>query len=503
MKDAIYVFVPPILGCLFLWAIISGIFISEIELDSFTYVRCLALILLYYAARVSHTKSFILYIILLIGLLQAIVALGQQISYIKSNHSLFAITGLLSNPGEFGGYQAITLVITAALTKECKKHRRFILLPALLIIGYSVIISDSRAAWLASIFGIITLFYQPIANTVGRYKKWIILPIIIIVALSAIAVFNYRSGSANSRLLIWRVSADMICDAPILGHGLSSFNKHYMLYQAEFFKKNPDSAFAKVADNVAYPYNEFLHIWIELGIVGLLLFTVALIMMLYQAENKIRSPLIALSVFSMFSYPASTNALLALFPLLAGLALPQKQYKYGNIMTGCLIIFVLSLGLAEQNYIKESNRNLQKALLTADKQSELYIRHNVRRLTEYPQLNTLYSLFLTKQSGTIDHKKLNLIFPTCENWCDIGNIYEKMDSLHLAEKFYQTASFMVPTRFTPKYLLFKMYQSENRTNKAIKMAEEILRMPLKVENTYTLKRKTEIKAFLKHTDKSF
>lgn len=493
---------PKVLAIFFLWIIVSGVFISRIELYSFTYVRCFAVMLLYYAAKLFNTKSFILYAILSIGLLQALVAFGQQLSYIKSNHFLFDITGLLSNPGEFGGYQAITLVITATLAKECTDKRyKLILFLVLLIIGYSVIISDSRASWLASLFGMAALFYQPIINIVGRYKTRIILPMIVIAVILVIAIFKYRSGSANSRILIWRVSANMICDAPLWGHGLASFNKYYMLYQAEFFKENSNSPFTKVADNVAYPYNEFLHIWIELGAVGLFLFIVASAMILYQAENKIRSPIIALLFFSMFSYPASTNALLMFFPLLAGIALSQKQCKYGNSIGACLIVFVSWLCITEQQYIKELNHNLQKALLVTDKQSELYIENNTYHIVEYPQLNTLYSLVLAKQSSIVDYRKINLIFPTCENWCDIGNIYEKMDSFDIAEKYYKIASFMVPTRFTPKYLLFKMYRTENRTNEAVKIAEEILRMPLKVENTYTLRHKAEINAFLEYMNK--
>ena len=38
-----------------------------------------------------------------------------------------------------------------------------------------------------------------------------------------ISIYYYKKDSADGRLLIWRVSIDMIADAPLVGHGIGTF----------------------------------------------------------------------------------------------------------------------------------------------------------------------------------------------------------------------------------------------------------------------------------------
>lgn len=49
------------------------------------------------------------------------------------------------------------------------------------------------------------------------------------------------------------------------------FQAKYMDYQAKYFERNPNSEFINLADNVKYPFNEFIKIAVEFGLVGLIL----------------------------------------------------------------------------------------------------------------------------------------------------------------------------------------------------------------------------------------
>ena len=91
----------------------------------------------------------------------------------------------------------------------------------------------------------------------------------------AVGLYFYRSGSADARLLIWRVSLDMIADRPLTGFGPGNFPRYYMLYQADWFRAHPDSEFAAVADNAVYSFNEYIKLAVEEGLPGLLLFVAA------------------------------------------------------------------------------------------------------------------------------------------------------------------------------------------------------------------------------------
>ena len=46
---------------------------------------------------------------------------------------------------------------------------------------------------------------------------------------------------------------------------------HYMDYQADYFEKHPADSYSILADNVQYPFCEYLRIIIDYGIIGILL----------------------------------------------------------------------------------------------------------------------------------------------------------------------------------------------------------------------------------------
>ncbi len=487
-----------LLGLFFLWGILSGIFVAGLEADSFIYIRWLVLALFYWGARLSANRFPILAVIVLVGVVQAAVAIGQQVGWMESNHPMFPVTGLLGNPGQLGGFQAVALVVAVALFMErTDRYVRLLLLFSSFVLAYTVALADSRAAWIASLLGMAALFHAQVMRIVKHCKRWAVPLVATAVVVLSVITFNYRSESAKGRMLIWRVCADMICDKSLVGHGLSSFNKHYMHYQAAYFERHPHSEFAKVADNAAYPYNEFLHCWIELGAVGLLFFVVALVLTMYAAERKIRAPLVALLAFSMFSYPVFVNALLVLFPVLLGLSAPRRTRRWGNVVAAGMLAVALLLGYLEYNFIKEAGKILQKEIVAADDRTEQYVGRNFHRIAEYPRLNMLYAQVLVNRPELASSEKIGLVLPTCENWCDIGELYLNRDSLNAAERYYVEASYMVPTRMRPKYLLFKLYCRTGRMRNAAETAREILEMSLKMENSYTLKRKVEVREFLK------
>lgn len=49
-----------------------------------------------------------------------------------------------------------------------------------------------------------------------------------------------------------------------------SFDANYMLYQAAYFRSHPDSPFAILADNVKAPFNEYLWMAAQWGLVSLI-----------------------------------------------------------------------------------------------------------------------------------------------------------------------------------------------------------------------------------------
>ncbi|MFR5871588.1 MAG: O-antigen ligase family protein [Alistipes sp.] len=111
----------------------------------------------------------------------------------------------------------------------------------------------------------------------------------IVLAATAVSVaaglYFIKKESADGRLLIGRCTWEMIREKPLTGHGYRCFEAGYMLRQARYFERNPESGFAPLADNVKHPFNEFLLLTAEFGAVALLL-TALWIASLIRAYRK-------------------------------------------------------------------------------------------------------------------------------------------------------------------------------------------------------------------------
>ncbi len=399
------------------------------------------------------------------GAVQSILAVLQQSGFTESNHSFFDITGFFGNPGQMGGFQAVAFVAACLLLKSMGvKFFKLIVVASIILIAYSLFLADSRASFVAAATGL-TVVYRHQVFGLFRNRKWLILPTVFCMAGIGILMYFYRSESVDARLLIWRVSMDMFVDMPLFGHGPGSFMKEYMLYQADYSARYPDSRLLNVADNVAYPYNEALHILVEYGIVGILAVICALAAIFRTARNIASlAPFIVILLFSLFSYPSYKLGLLVLFPITAGMSGKNIELTRRDRVILCAILSAF-LGLSCSSIIK---RQTDDRLLVLDC---------------YP--------------GKITEELIPHLRPTCENWCLIGDYYFMKSKFTEAEMYYRTASEMIPTRMLPSYSLWKLYVYQGRTEEASNIARHILRQSVKVENTYTLRVRSEIRKWLK------
>jgi hypothetical protein len=147
----------------------------------------------------------------------------------------------------------------------------------------------SRAAWLGAIAGIAYLawhkynlihFFKQRCHQTLKLFKWVItfrnrtiVAILVLVLLAgSLSLYHYKKDSADGRMLIWTVTANIIKDYPLLGVGQDMFKAHYMDYQADYFRNHPNSKYEQVADDNQYAFNELLNTWAENGLIGFLLF---------------------------------------------------------------------------------------------------------------------------------------------------------------------------------------------------------------------------------------
>jgi O-antigen ligase len=114
---------------------------------------------------------------------------------------------------------------------------------------------------------------------------------------------NIASSSMGMRMVLWKHTIELIQDRPLLGFGTGGFEEAY----SQKIKDNPDWEKNIMHD----PHNQFLKIWVEMGMLGLIVFLGMLASSLFQKSSKMYfhlgiGVLLAWCATSLFSSHFST-----------------------------------------------------------------------------------------------------------------------------------------------------------------------------------------------------
>jgi O-antigen ligase len=203
----------------------------------------------------------------------AIVALAGIVQYAR--HRGVAAEGVLRmvavyrSPDNFALYLGRLAPIAAAiaLLAPLTKRTRALYggLGALCLLG--VLLSFTRGAWLGDAAALLV-----VAAFAGR--NWLATAVgagaVAGVGLASVqakriqSIFTFTPGSTGfSRLELWRATASMIRDHPLLGVGLDNFLYQYPRYILPEARNEPD---------LSHPHNWLLDFWSRIGIFGLAAF---------------------------------------------------------------------------------------------------------------------------------------------------------------------------------------------------------------------------------------
>lgn len=478
------------IGCFILWSLLCTLACGEINYIAF--IRLALFVSIFFIVCKIPNKGVINIAIIVVGALQAVWAILQQCGIAGSNSPYFEVTGFSRSSGILGGFQAIALATALLCQKKTNKVIPFALVSIPLL--YSMLISGSRAAIPAFAFATAFLFREKISALV-KAKKWFVFPVCLILIVSIVSLYLYRPESANARLLIWKVTAGIIQDNPIFGIGPGRFRAEYMLYQAKYFTENPTSIFASVADNAAYPYNEYLRITTEYGIIGLFLLMFFIFTLFKNAADKDQTcPLLALLVFSCFSFPTENPLTSVLFPSLAGCCYTWKSTNSNKAIVSVISAFSFLVTAASGIWLYlDTEKHIDKLKNEFCPISERVLFQRLPHIYTNIRFNSIYWHLQEKYAKLQEPEKSEYILPTCENWCSLGCKYLGNGNLETAEKVFREACCMIPTRMLPKYYLWKVLLMQGRDDEADELADTILTLKVKVDNTTTLRIIQEVK----------
>lgn len=360
-------------------------------------------------------KIFFISIIICTGIFEALWGMGQLHGDLAAVHPLLKDSSPMFNPGPYSGYIVMILPLCLNLILRLRKCDKIALwetrtmLFYLAAAGIVVILialpgGMSRTAWLAGVAACSWVFFlrksgwELLKEKVMAHRRIAIIAcafiFIILTALPSIGGF-VRPEKSTSRMLMWNVTVKAILEHPFYGTGLGGFPVSYAKAQADYFSSGKASDMERmVADCPEFPYNEYLHMGLEYGILGLLLFTLWIGFTLYYGlKNRqigATGGIIAILFISMYSYPLQLQSFWVLLIFFAAISVtkPGKQtkaYQCSLPYIGALVALMACVMFFNQQQYYQSYKEWKTLRVLVEKKEYRVAAQGFQCL--YPQLS--------------------------------------------------------------------------------------------------------------------
>lgn len=427
----------------------------------------------------------------------------QYFELTQSNNVNFQITGPFHNPGILGGVMSVLLIIilsaTIQLLPKLQKCNKFFY-AVIFTIAFSLpvfTLTSARAAWFALITSISYVYYINHKQKLSTRKKVVYLFCTICSFVLLLGfIYNIKPLSAHGRILIWKVSWQMIKDKPISGFGKGGFEANYLYYQAAYLEEKASDIDNFVAGNTHIAFNEVIRFSVEHGIIGFLAYTTFILLtFLLPMRNDVisnvsKSVIFNITIWGMFSYPDRIFVIITLFTIAYAILLNRNSYqlkinlvqKKSLFKTIQFSLFVIAIPMIM--YIVNCY-NLYSEFYTYKNSLKIEEIANDIKYTYFKEkmpndigMLTLHAhiLYKRKEEDKLI-KAINIvesIYPTPSLFIQKGDLFQRTQNITEAEKAYKLAAAMIPTRQKARYKLALLYHSLGRESEAVYLAKALL-----------------------------
>lgn len=434
------------------------------------------------------------YLCAALGCLEAGLGMMQLTGFRPSGHHLYAMTGTFCNPAPFGAFLAVMLAVIMATYRQEGGKALGVAAVVLLIVLPA---AWSRAALLACAVSVALLYRSYII----KYWK----AVMTCSATAMVILYFLKQGSADSRALMFIVSFRIWMKHFWLGTGAGGYLHALGEGQTEYFATHSDSAFIPSVGVADMPFCEPMRLAVELGTVGFILVIGVLVLAawrLWKSSHPLFYGLLALLVFSLFSYPFNIPVFGVILAVIVATAANMGEHGERLVCTrkafyflGALILGCSVYALLMPRKVAEKEYNRFSCI-----KDESFIKDYYELL---PQLNDnpkfLFNFgSLLRDAGRYNDSNAMLrqgtlfsadpMFPIL-----MGRNYEDMQEYAMADSLYEHAFHMVPNRLYPLYRRMKLYETMGDGTKMLDMAKRITDFKVKVESPATRDMKKEAK----------
>jgi O-antigen ligase len=313
----------------------------------------------------------------LIGILQSL-----GIDPLALSDTFHSPTGLQANRNFFGSAMLLGIPFASYASFQSKGAWKIASIAAIGLMVAGIFVAGTRAAFVPLILGI--LLFPPILIWRHRQGRSRLAAMLLWLLVAAVGVWSSQfvlpkknakinwdllwtdgqpvtpqSSSLDFRLISWHQTLILAQEKPLLGHGAGNWKMHIQRLGLQSFDDKGN--FGMVVP--LHPHNEFLAMFAELGVPGLLLLLTAWGIGIWSALRMLRNRngqhdeilgaclllgWLALTIDASFSFPLERPLHLMIFCLLLALSaqgLPSKTGSPSQVKVGlsvALTLFILA-----------------------------------------------------------------------------------------------------------------------------------------------------------------
>ena len=473
------------------------------------------------------------------------VALPWLLSMAISTYQAAKKKGSLTNPVECGWKTASTqrwAHIPRDLSKNQKKlgnnwlgyyRSGFYLLTTVAATGI-LLLSGARAAWVGALVGVLVVLVStwklPVAHYAQRWRMkswrwragWIAV-LSIVIGTASWSLVRLQVASVYGRWQIYTIGTELFAQHYLAGIGWGNTTSQFNEQPAAYFATHavPVARQLLAADTYVL-FNSLLQVGVEAGVMGVVFWCVGIGFLwrigrrsYVEAWNPAAlgatGGLISLGVCSLFSYPFQVLPVVILAGLLLAY-LPINRLTASRSYTGLsrvagsgvLLLLVFIVGYREETRWR-ALRQWQRAAVWS--QQRLF----ERAAPLYEQAkgvlandgDFLYNYGV--EAGLAGHSRLSIdllqasrrYYSSSALYSYLGQAYEATNQPKRAAWCYQHASDMVPSYFYPRYRLFELYRTTGQRRRAVRVGEQILAYPAKIDTDLTWQIKYRVEQTLR------
>ena len=421
--------------------------------------------------------NYMTFAVMLCGIYQSCLVLGQLLGYEASNHLRFVVTGSFFNPGPCGIFLAGVFVLAVAMMKKGYRKVGFNLMfvryvTACVTFGVTLVAlvpTMSRAGWIGALVGVMLLYRREIVAWGNTRRRWVIGGGIVGMIVVLTLFYLLKKDSANGRLFIWQNTVSAYWKTPLFGVGIDGFERAFAEAQHDYFEKEKvleqDNRHVEMAGVVESAFNEPLALFLLLGAVGGVLTAMVLFFKL-QRLTAYSCVAVALLVASFFSYTFYIPSIAIVF-LFAVAQLPDRRVRGGRyvnvLMFGIMGIVVLFFDFREfgrrEAYRKWKNNAVyytwEDYQSVVEEYGKLYpvLKNDFKFLFEYG--HSLHKVGRYEESNIMLKRGIRHSADPMF-WNIAGNNYLALKQYDQGMTAYLRAYYTCPNRVYPLYLLTKL-----------------------------------------------